>query len=149
MNNKILEEQDTVKLLKECDAGVKMGVKAIDDVMEHVKSKTLNQILIDSKIEHEKMQKDLNNILDNFNYDGKDPNPIAESMSWMKTNIKLGMDETDNKVADIITDGCNMGVKSLNRYLNKYGNADKRAKDITKRLIDLEKSLQFKMEQYL
>ncbi|MBQ8164803.1 MAG: hypothetical protein IJZ94_03200 [Clostridia bacterium] len=144
-----MEEQDTVKLLKECDAGVKMGVKAIDDVMEHVKSKTLNQILIDSKIEHEKMQKDLNNILDNFNYDGKDPNPIAESMSWMKTNIKLGMDETDNKVADIITDGCNMGVKSLNRYLNKYGNADKRAKDITKRLIDLEKSLQFKMEQYL
>lgn len=149
MNNKVAEEQDTVKLLKECDAGVKMGVKSIDDVMEYVKSKDLNQILMESKIEHEKMQKDLNTILDNFHADGKDPNMMAESMSWMKTTFKLGMNENDHTVADLITDGCNMGVKSLNKYLNQYRNADKRAKDITKRLIDLEKSLQFKMEAYL
>ena len=34
-------EQDTVKLLRECDAGIKMGVKSIDDVMEYVKSPEL------------------------------------------------------------------------------------------------------------
>ena len=27
-------EQDTIKLLRECDAGVKMGVSSIDDVMD-------------------------------------------------------------------------------------------------------------------
>ena len=31
-------EQDTVKLLRECDAGVKMGISSIDDVLKYVKS---------------------------------------------------------------------------------------------------------------
>ena len=31
-------EQDTIKLLRECDAGVKMGVSSIDDVLKYVKS---------------------------------------------------------------------------------------------------------------
>ena len=30
-------EQDTIKLLRECDAGVKMGVSSIDDVIGYVK----------------------------------------------------------------------------------------------------------------
>ena len=29
-------EQDTIKLLRECDAGVKMGVASIEDVLDHV-----------------------------------------------------------------------------------------------------------------
>ena len=31
-------EQDTIKLLRECDAGIKMGVASIDDVIDHVKN---------------------------------------------------------------------------------------------------------------
>ena len=29
-------EQDTIKLLRECDAGVKMGVSSISDVLSYV-----------------------------------------------------------------------------------------------------------------
>ena len=39
-------------------------------------------------------------------------------MSWMKVGVKMGLDDSDKTVADLMTDGCNMGVKSLNRYLN-------------------------------
>ena len=31
-------EQDTIKLLRECDAGVKMGISSIDDVLKYVNS---------------------------------------------------------------------------------------------------------------
>ena len=34
-------EQDTIKLLRECDAGVKMGITSIDDVLEYVDSNDL------------------------------------------------------------------------------------------------------------
>ena len=54
-------------------------------------------------------------------------------MSWIKTNVKLVMDESDETIADLITDGCNMGVKSLNEYLNQYKAADEKTKDIAKR----------------
>ena len=134
-------EQDTVKLLRECDAGIKMGVKSIDDVLEYVRSEGLRKCLAECKWEHEVLKQEVQSRLDRFHDDGKEPNPIAKGMSWIKTNMKLGMDLSDGTVADLITDGCNMGVKSLNRYLNEYEAADEVSKDIAKRLIHLEEQL--------
>ena len=142
-------KQDTVKLLRECDAGIKMGVASIDEVLEHVRCGELEQILTGSKKEHEKLQSELETLLGRYHDDGKDPNPIAKGMSWMKTNVKLGIDESDAVVADLITDGCNMGVKTLNRYLNQYKAADETSKDLTKRLIREEEQLAIDLRAYL
>ena len=142
-------EQDTIKLLRECDAGIKMGVSAIDDVMDHVSDGKFRDRLANCRAEHEKLEKQIQAQLDRFGDDGKDPNPMAKGMSWVKTNAMLAMDESDSTIADLLTDGCNMGVKSLNRYLNQYGAADEHSKDITKRLINLEEKLTVDMRQYL
>lgn len=142
-------ERDTIKLLRECDAGVKMGVSSIDDVFDNVKSKEFKQLLNDCKDEHEKLNREIQELLDKYDDDGKDPNPMAKGMSWMKTNMKLMMEESDNTVADLMTDGCNMGVKSLNRYLNQYKAADEVSKDICKRLINLEEKLAIQIRGYL
>ena len=142
-------EQDTIKLLRECDAGIKMGVDSIDDVLQYVKGESLRKYLTECKREHEVLKEEVQVLLDKYHDDGKDPNPIAKGMSWMKTNMKLGMDMSDGTVADLMTDGCNMGVKSLNRYLNQYQAADERSKDITKRLINLEERLVIDIRQFL
>ncbi len=142
-------EQDTVKLLRECDAGVKMGVKSIDDVMEYVESDSFEKRLRDCRREHEKLDGEIREQLDRFKDTGKEPNPMAKSMSWMKTNVKLAVDNSDHTIADLMTDGCNMGVKSLNKYLNKYEAADEYSKDIAKRLINLEEKLAVDIRMYL
>ena len=142
-------EQDTIKLLRECDAGVKMGVKSIDDVMEYVESDTFEKRLRDCRREHEKLDGEIRTQLDRFKDTGKEPNPMAKSMSWMKTNVKLAVDNSDHTIADLMTDGCNMGVKSLNKYLNKYQAADEYSKDIAKRLINLEEKLAVDIRTYL
>lgn len=142
-------EQDTVKLLRECDAGIKMGIASIDDVMAHVESSDLKQKLTHCKQEHDQLKSEVQQLLDQYGDEGKNPNPIAKGMSWMKTTVKLGMEDTDATIADLMTDGCNMGVKSLNRYLNQYKAADEVSKDITKRLINLEQQLTTDMRQYL
>ena len=142
-------EQDTVKLLRECDAGIKMGVASIDDVLDNVHSQDFRNCLTKCKQEHEQLKGEVQTLLDKYHDDGKNPNPIAKGMSWMKTNMKLGMDDSDATVADLMTDGCNMGVKSLNRYLNQYKAADEVSKDITKRLINLEEKLTIDIRQYL
>ena len=41
--------KDTVNLLRECDAGVKMGIRSIDDVLSHVKSEKLKNMLTNCK----------------------------------------------------------------------------------------------------
>ncbi len=142
-------EQDTIKLLRECDAGIKMGISSIDDVLEHVKNETFYQCLTRCRQEHDKLQTEIQKLLGKYQDEGKDPNPIAKGMSWIKTNVKLGMDDTDKTVADLMTDGCNMGVKSLSKYLNQYKAADEISKDITKRLIHLEAELATDIRRYL
>ena len=59
------------------------------------------------------------------------------------------MDYSDQTIADLMTDGCNMGVKSLNQYLNQYEAADEVSKDITKRLINLEERLAVDIRKFL
>ena len=142
-------EQDTIKLLRECDAGVKMGISSIDDVIDYVKSEELKQALNACKDEHSKLNTEIEELLEQYHDDGKAPNPIAKGMSWMKTNVKLMVNESDSTIADLMTDGCDMGVKSLNKYLNEYAAADEKAKDICKRLIKLEEKLETQMRDYL
>ena len=142
-------EQDTVKLLRECDAGIKMGVKSIDDVEKYVKSEEMKRMLTKCKSEHERLEGEVAAMLTNYGDDGKEPNPIVSGMSWIKTNVKLGMNHTDKAVADLMTDGCNMGVKSLSSYLNQYTEAIEGSKDIAKKLIKIEADLSENMRQYL
>ena len=142
-------EQDTIKLLRECDAGIKMGVSSIEDVLPRVHSDAYQQTLRNSKDSHEALQQEIMTQLNRFHDDGKEPNPIAKGMSWIKTNMKLSMDESDQVIAGLMTDGCNMGVKSLSKYLNQYKAADETSKDITKRLIKLEEQLAVDSRQYL
>ena len=142
-------EADTIRLLRECDAGIKMGVEAIQEVEQYSSDPELRQFLKSNMAEQEKLQSELQELLDQYHDDGKDPNAMAKGMSWLKTNIKLAVDESDKTIADLITDGCNMGVKSLNRYLNQYEAADEKSKDIAKRVISLEETLAKDIRKFL
>lgn len=142
-------EQDTIKLLRECDAGVKMGVTSIVDVLDNVKSPELREKLDTCKAEHEKLDTEIKEQLDRYQDRGKEPAAMAKGMSWIKTNVMLAVDESDATIADLMTDGCNMGVKSLNKYMNKYEAADEVSKDIAKRLVNLEEKLAIDIRKFL
>ena len=142
-------EPDTVKLLRECDAGIQMGTSAIDEVLPNVRHEDFRRVLTMCKTEHEKLKTEILNLLDAYRDDGKAPNPMAKGMSWIKTNVKLAVEDSDKTVADLITDGCNMGVKSLSRYLNQYEAAEERVKDIAKKLIRQEEKLAQDVRCYL
>ena len=142
-------EYDTVRLLRECDAGADMGISAISDVMNRVGSSALKMALNRCKNEHEKLKTEISIMLDCCHDEGKDPSPVAKGMSWIKTNIKMAADESDETAADLLTDGCDMGTKSLWKYLNRYKAASERSRDIAKRLIQLEEDLRTDLRQYL
>lgn len=142
-------EQDTVKLLRECDAGIKMGITAVDETLDYVKNNELKNCLVEGKAKHEELKEEMQTLLDKYHDDGKEPSAMGKSMAWVKTNVKLATGDPDKAVADLITDGCNTGVKSLNRYLNQYEAADEKSKDITKRLIDLEQNMAVEVRSFL
>ena len=104
-------EQDTIQLLRECDAGVKMGVSSIEDVLEKAQNDDLKRLLREYRTEHEKLEDEIRALLEQYQDEGKDPAMMAKGMSWVKTNVKLTMENSDETIADLITDGCNMGIK--------------------------------------
>ncbi len=140
---------DTIKLLRECDAGVRMGISSIKEVLEYVSADDLKKILEESLDENQKVQSEINELLDEYHDDGKEPNVAAKSMSWLKTNIKLTFNESDKVIADLMTDGCHMGMKSLNKYLNQYQEADEKSKNLTKKLIGVQEKMAENVKKYL
>ncbi|HBM33263.1 MAG TPA: hypothetical protein DD395_03775 [Lachnospiraceae bacterium] len=67
----------------------------------------------------------------------------------MKTGVKTTMESGDATIADLITDGCNMGIKSLHKYLNQYEKAEKNAKEMAKQIIEIEEKLRSEVAEYL
>ncbi|MBR2339773.1 MAG: hypothetical protein IKA74_02950 [Clostridia bacterium] len=142
-------ENDTIKLLRECDAGIRMGIDSLIDMLEYARDERLRSTITDSIGEHERLESEVESLLHEYKDRGKPPSPMAVSMSHIKTKMKMMSKKKDGKVADLVTDGCNMGVKSLNRYLNQYEAASERTKDIAKKLISIEKSLADNVCSYL
>lgn len=142
-------ENDTVKLLRECNAGIKMGIDTIESVLERVENRSFYAVLKTCKDEHIKLETETGVLLQELGEEGKEPNPIAKGMSFVKTNVKTVVEPGDSTIADLVTDGCHMGVKSLNRYLNQYATAEQRVKKIARKLIQIEENLAEAIAQYL
>lgn len=136
-----MEQKDTIKLLKECEAGTQMAISAIEDILPRVEDTKFRDILSESKEHHEKIKNEIHDFLSQGGYDDKDPGLMAQSMSALKTNWKMSMNESDCTAADLIVEGCHMGIRSLHKYCNKYKNAEHKAKDVCNRLLDIEEEL--------
>ena len=141
--------EDTINLLKECDAGCKMGIDAIKQVIDKVENKKLYDIIVKYLNDHQKLQNKITDKLNEFDCSEEQPSAMAKAMSHMKINFKLVKGEHDKEIADLITDGCNMGIKSLSGYLNEYKAADEKSKHIAKELIKLEEDMLKDIRKYL
>lgn len=141
--------EDTIKLLKECDAGSKMGIEAIEEVIKKVEDKKLLSILEKYLKDNKKLEEKIQEELKKFNDEEKDPSPLAKAMSWMKINMKLIKGEHDKVIADLMTEGCNMGIKSICKYLNKYEGAMESVKGLCYDLVELEENFAKDLRKFL
>ena len=140
---------DTIKLLRECNAGIKMGESAIKQVLPHAKSEELRHTLEVCKNTHATLGDETHSMLLSHGADTKDAHPVARAMSSMKICAAMTVSENDSRIAHLMTDGCDMGIKSLSHYLNKYKYADEAARSIAKRLIASEEYMENKIRGFL
>lgn len=144
-----MESNDTIKLLKECEAGTQMAVSAIEEIAPRVENEKFKELLAESREHHEKLRDEIHDFLEKEGFQDKEPSLMAQSMSYLKSNFKMQMKESDHTAADLIVEGCHMGIRSLHKYNNKYKNAEHRAKDVCNRLLDIEEELCRKCYKYL
>ena len=72
-------ESDTLRLLRECDAGIKMGVASIGEVTGHVKDAAFREQLNVCKSGHEHLGRQVEALLREYRAGGKSPSPVARN----------------------------------------------------------------------
>lgn len=74
-------EQDTIKLLRECDAGIKMGVQSIEDSLKYTSNGELKRTLEKNLAGHIEIQERLQGLLNSYHDSGKEPPAMAKGMA--------------------------------------------------------------------
>ena len=142
-------DKDTVELLADCTAGIEMAVSTMDGVLPNVKDQTLRRKLQDSIHTHREIRNDTVALLHSLGGQEKQPPLMAKGMSWLKTNTRFAFGPNDPGAAELVANGCDMGVRSLCKSRNRYGAADIEAKQLAERLIDCEEQLSAGMRPYM
>ena len=144
-----MNTEDTIKLLKECNAGTKTAVNSINQVIGDVKSKQIENLLTTNITRHEKIGDITHKMLKEHGEEDKDPSAMSRTMSWMTTEMKMLVDDSDHEIASLMIDGCNMGIKKVSEYINKYQNASKESIDVATNLIKTEQNFMDDLRLYL
>ena len=140
---------DTVKLLRECNAGCKSATNSMEQVLRYLDNEDLKNLIDEYNDKHIKLGDECHQMLNELDEEEKDPDKMAKTFSWISTEVKLMMDGNSQKIAELMIDGCNMGIKSLSKYINQYKNASKKSVDLAKRLIKIEQEFMNELLKYL
>ena len=140
---------DTKNLLKECNAGTKMAVQTLDQLLPSIHDSDLKNSLEKYRDAHVSFGDKLHHMANKGGASGGDLGPMEKLSARLMTGMKLMLNDSDKKIASMLTDGCNMGIKSLSAYLNQYSAADDEARKIAGNIIRLEESMSEDLRQYM
>ena len=140
---------DTINLLKECNAGCKSATNSMEQVLGYVEDNKLKDIINDYNQKHIKLGDECHNLLNKYGSNEKDPQTMAKAMSFISTEIKMMTDNKTKKAAEIMMDGCNMGIKSVSGYMNQYSHANPESVSMANKIVKLEQSFMEDLRSFL
>ncbi len=142
-------KKDTTRLLRECAAGAKMGERSLNLAVAKMKSGELKNTLESASETHAIIGDEARKMLYSARQNEKQPNPISTLMSEGKIKAACAISPKPETIASLMTDGCNMGAKSLTKALAKYPAASPQARFLCQRLITAEDNLRDRLRKYL
>lgn len=142
-------ERDTIELLRECDAGVKMALGSFHHVEPSVASGKMRAVLDEYRLKHERIEDHIASQLAVQGGEEKQPEAMASAFSWVTTEMKLMLHNDDKQVAKLMMNGCNMGIQSVSEYLHKYPAASAESKKTAEEIVRTEEAFMKEMEQFL
>jgi hypothetical protein len=149
MSNNTELNKDTIELLSQINAGCKMAIDSLEQVGKYVDDKRLIDIIKKYNEAHIKIEDTSHQMLNYAGQEGQEPGLLAKTFAQMQAKIKLLMKDDVHQAASILTDGCNMGIKSLCEYKNSYKTADAKSVKLCEDLCDLEGQMLVELQPLL
>lgn len=79
----------------------------------------------------------------------KEPNPIKKAMMWSSIKINTLKDDSDEHIAEMLTQGTVMGITALSRTLGESRDSDEEIVKIAEELLQLEQDYEETLKTYL
>lgn len=143
------KNQDTISLLKECSAGCKMAMDSISHIKTMVTDNQLLEIMNKYYDAHSQLEAKCRQELNESGNMDKEADAFAKIMANMQAKFKMLVDDDKSQAASILTDGCNMGIKSISGFLNDYKAADSESSGIAEKLRRLEENMLGDLQPFL
>ena len=142
-------DEQTRLLLEECNSGCQMAVSSLEQTAEFIKDTSLLELVSTYTDKHRRLEEEAAGLLNDSGNEEKSPGVMADTLARFTTEIKLTFDSSNSQIARLLTDGCNMGIKTLSEKANKLNRADKKASDLTQKIIRTEEEFAKELRRYL
>lgn len=144
-----MKNRDSKSLIREIQFGIQMGEYTFEQILEKIEDKKMKEIVKKAQSEHKILENEASGLIKSYDTYKNSPDIMVKAMLWLNSNIKMMSDDADKKAAELITNGCNTGVKNLNKYINMYPDADPAILDTASKLISIEENLEKEMRPFL
>ena len=109
---------ENIEILNEVHKGAKMGMESIGTIADKTEDVNFKKVLASQYNEYKKIYDNSEVLLTKNNGIPEDIPPMQNVMTWMGIQMNTLTDTSNNKLADLMIQGINMGIIKGNEILN-------------------------------
>lgn len=138
-----------IEFLKLIYKNAKMGIVGIENIKNGIKDKKFGKLIREQENDYYDICTRIIKQLSLSNNDKDDIGKMAELMTFMEATIELIKDNSPSNIAKMMIKATNTGIVELEEKLNNSEMIDKKAVNLAKELIRMEKRNINELKKYL
>lgn len=139
----------TYEVLKECSSGCKMALNSMEQLAMYVKDQELQDLFCKYKESYKQIEKEAERLSEGELEKESVSEKAAETFAWFSAEMKLLINNDSAKIAEMMIDGANMGIKSITEKLNRYAEAERESISLAKKFERVCEKVIKDMKKYL
>ena len=141
---------DDIEMLSTISKTADMGRESLRQVLEKAEDSGLRHALSTQIKEYEKNYDDAARLLTGYGQSPIHTNPMVKMESQMMVSAKTKLtDNTTSKIAEMVMQGCTMGVTKMTKKLNEYNGTNHEVAALAEQHIKTEQANIDEMKKFL
>ncbi len=142
-------ENANPKAINDAYKNAHIALQSISDVMPSVDCEELKKELRDEYEGYEKLIGKISSYMTEKKIQPKDVGAIKKAVMWGSIKMKTLMDDSRNKIADMLIKGTVTGINELRAMKNEQKNLDEDVAALISELLKLEESYEERLKKFL
>lgn len=138
-----------MRLLRKTDEGTKYATETISIALDYATGSGMRQLLNKYNKEHEALKGELIETIHERGASESDHPTFSAKMAKMHMKMSLGISSSEHRIAEIMINGCHMGIKTLWKEKNRAKGSGKNSVELADRLIGIEERMKDELLPYL